>query len=238
MGQMPNWLFRLVAPLRSRLSKKQYLALHLLLGFIVTVASLWAFIAITEAVLHQDRLTGIDTAFANWLHSQITRRATSVFKGISFLGSPQVVGTVGAVAAIALLIERQWGRALGLLAAFVGTGAINWAIKVVVRRPRPEYSFANVHDASFSFPSGHAMGSLVAYGILAYLLISSRTPNLRARRAVIAATATLVLAIGVSRLYLEVHYLSDVIGGYLAGVIWLLVCISGIELSRLENRPR
>ena len=231
--------FNFLTRFRSRLSQRQYLAVHLLFGFAVAVVSLWAFIAITEDIVHHDRLTQIDGSFASWLHVHITPNAVAYFKAASFVGSPTVVGVVGILAALGLGVKRQWRSFIALIAAFLGSGAINWSIKQLIQRPRPEYSFANVHDASFSFPSGHAMGSLVAYGIVAYMLIRYCQPGPRLRKIIIAFTVALVFAIGLSRLYLEVHYLSDVIAGYLAGAVWLVVCISGVELSDFEKRaPR
>lgn len=238
MGKPRSRLLTLLAPIRARLSQRQYLVVHLAAGFIFAVIALWIFIAITEGVVHHDRLTRIDASFASWLHSHITARATAFFQGVSFLGSPAVVGTLGVVIAVGLAVTRRWRTLIALLAAFAGSGAINWAIKTVVRRPRPEFSFANVHDASFSFPSGHAMGSLVAYGMLAYLLTRYAPQNRHIGKIVYSLAAALVLAIGISRLYLEVHYLSDVIGGYFAGAIWLTVCISGVELSDFENEGK
>ena len=87
----------------------------------------------------------------------------------------------------------------------------------------------------WSFPSGHAMGSLVAYGMLAYLLLRETHLGRHQRMLVIISAALLVLLIGLSRLYLGVHYFSDVIGGYAAGVVWLAACISGLEIVR--RRP-
>jgi membrane-associated phospholipid phosphatase len=79
------------------------------------------------------------------------------------------------------------------------------------------------------------MGSLVAYGMLAYLLVRE-VHGRRRRLAVIACATLLILLIGLSRMYLGVHYFSDVIGGYAAGVVWLAACISGLEVVR--RRPR
>jgi undecaprenyl-diphosphatase len=76
------------------------------------------------------------------------------------------------------------------------------------------------------------MGSLVGYGMLAYLLVSSGANLWQVRTAILSSAAVLILAIGVSRLYLGVHYFSDVVGGYAAGVLWLTACITGLEISR------
>jgi undecaprenyl-diphosphatase len=76
------------------------------------------------------------------------------------------------------------------------------------------------------------MGALVCYGMLAYVLLILWNPSRRMRITIVAATALLIVLIGVSRLYLGVHYFSDVVGGYAAGTLWLSACISGVEVAR------
>lgn len=131
-----------------------------------------------------------------------------------------------------LAARREWILLGGWLAAFAGGGLLDAVLKLVIRRPRPPYAAAFLHHYSWSFPSGHAMESLIGYGMLAYLLIVM-IPGTPARRlGIVLCTSLLVLAIGWSRLYLGVHYFSDVVGGYAAGVLWLSACISGLEVSR------
>ncbi|MFN2572081.1 MAG: phosphatase PAP2 family protein, partial [Gemmatimonadales bacterium] len=100
----------------------------------------------------------------------------------------------------------------------------------------PGYTVAMLHHSTWSFPSGHAMGSLVGYGMLAYVLVlfGPRTPRFRA--VTITGTAVLITAIGASRLYLGVHYFSDVMGGYAAGLLWLSACVCGVEIARRSWR--
>ncbi|HKO15135.1 MAG TPA: phosphatase PAP2 family protein [Gemmatimonadaceae bacterium] len=99
------------------------------------------------------------------------------------------------------------------------------------QRPRPPGAARFLHGASFSFPSGHALGSVIGFGMLAYLLAGFWSPARRHRFLVAATADLLVLAIGLSRLYLVVHYLSDVIAGYAAGLVWLAACITGVEIA-------
>jgi undecaprenyl-diphosphatase len=131
-----------------------------------------------------------------------------------------------------LASRRQWTLLAGWLAAFVGGGLLDEILKVVIRRPRPPYATAFLHHYSWSFPSGHAMVSLIAYGMLAYLLVVLWTNRRSTRISIVLGAALLIVAIGLSRLYLGVHYFSDVVGGYAAGVLWLSACISGLEVGR------
>ena len=101
-------------------------------------------------------------------------------------------------------------------------GVVNTGLKVLFQRHRPSFA-AEFNLNTWGFPSGHAMNALICYGLLTHWIIE-RHP--RARAAMRAATAVLVGAIGYSRIYLGVHYLSDVVAGYSAGIIWLVACIA------------
>jgi undecaprenyl-diphosphatase len=132
-------------------------------------------------------------------------------------------------------LKRRWIVLCGWLAAFVGAGLLDATLKAVISRPRPPGAGVFLLSSSWSFPSGHAMGSLVGYGMLAYVLVVFRIRGRSMRMGVVIVAAALVVAIGLSRLYLGVHYFSDVIGGYAAGLVWLSACISGLEVAR--RRP-
>lgn len=126
-------------------------------------------------------------------------------------------------------IQRRWVVLGGWAAAFAGGGLLDEVLKLVIQRPRPPYATAFLHHYSWSFPSGHAMGSLIGYGMLAYVLVVLWIHARRTQISVVLGAALLIVPIGLSRLYLGVHYFSDVVGGYAAGPLWL---------SALYLRPR
>jgi undecaprenyl-diphosphatase len=222
-------LWRFVA---RRFARGEYLGLHLTIGLAITLIALWVFGAITEDVLTQDPLTRFDVMVLEGLHRHSTPAGIAFFTAISRLGSP-VVMTVLALAGVLLLaVRREWIVLAGWVAAFAGGGLLDGWLKLVIRRPRPEYAAALLHNPTWSFPSGHAMGALVGYGMLAYVLLILWQESRRTQVAIVVAAALMILAIGVSRLYLGVHYFSDVIGGYAAGTLWLSACISGVEVAR------
>lgn len=168
----------------------------------------------------------VDQAVTAWLQAHGTEFGESIFVGISFLGA-QVLATLLLVVAIALVVRRDW-RQLVVLAVTCGGGALlNVALKQAFHRTRPSFA-SEFAMTSWSFPSGHAMDSLIGYGLFAYLL-SVRFP--RARKLILVAAAVLVVLIGYARIYLGVHYLSDVVAGYAAGLIWLSVCITGYRFA-------
>jgi undecaprenyl-diphosphatase len=129
-------------------------------------------------------------------------------------------------------MRRQWIVLVGWIAAFTGGSLLNQVLKLVIQRPRPPYAAAYLHHFSWSFPSGHAMLSLIGYGMLAYLLVVLWVHRRSLQVAIVLGATLLIAAIGLSRLYLGVHYFSDVVGGYAAGVLWLSTCISGLEVAR------
>ncbi|MDP9263486.1 MAG: phosphatase PAP2 family protein, partial [Acidobacteriota bacterium] len=140
--------------------------------------------------------------------------------------------------ALALAVRRQWLLLAGWAAAMAGAGVLDAVLKHIVQRPRPPQAATFLHRDSFSFPSGHAMISLVAYGMLAYLLVLFWGSRRGRRVAIIAVAAALALAIGFSRLYLGVHYFSDVIGGYAGGLLWLSACVTALEIARRHPESR
>jgi undecaprenyl-diphosphatase len=151
---------------------------------------------------------------------------------ITDLGSP--VGVALLVVAMAIWCWRQRERvlAIGVVTICAGEALLDLVLKTVIHRNRPEFGAPFLHGHSFSFPSGHAFGSIVVYGLLAYLLIVFFRPARNTRALIYAVVAPLVLAIGISRIYLGVHYPSDVIGGFAAGIAWLSICLTGIRLAR------
>ena len=141
------------------------------------------------------------------------------------------MAVIGVVVAAFLAIRRHWILLSGWVAAFAGAGVLTTVLKNVIQRPRPIGADQFLHGESFSFPSGHALGSLIGYGMLAYLLVLP-VDRRRQQLLIVAAAGVLIVAIGFSRLYLGVHYFSDIIGGYAAGLLWLSACISGLEVVR------
>jgi undecaprenyl-diphosphatase len=221
----------------DRFARGEYLGIHLTLGLIVSLAALWIFGAITEDVVTGDPLTQFDLTVLQAFRAHATPTGDRIMQGISLVGSPQAMALLWLVTTIVLAVRRRWLALGGVTAAFVGGTALDVALKFIIHRPRPAGAAMFLRQFSYSFPSGHAMGSLVGLGMVAYLLVVFRARSHAARSAVIVATVVLVLAIGLSRLYLGVHYFSDVMGGYAAGLVWLAACISGVEIARRQPHP-
>ena len=156
--------------------------------------------------------------------------AVSVVKAVTWLGSGGVLWTLTGTAAVVLAIRRRWRLVIYLLITGAGDLTLDPVLKALVGRLRPVVAHPIAHGTGDSFPSGHALGSLVCYGALFLVFL----PAVRGtwRRVFTIMTGTLIAAIGVSRLLLGVHYLSDVLGAWALGVTWLGLTAFAFELSR------
>lgn len=215
----------------ARFARGEYLGLHLTIGLVVSIAALWLFGGVTEDVIHHDPLTELDVDIATWFRAHATPALDRVGLAVSLLGSPATMAALAVIVAVILALRRRWILLGGWVGAFAGGGILDWALKRVVQRPRPPGASAFLMGTSFSFPSGHAMGSLFGYGMLAYLLVRFWATTRKARVTIIVVALVLIVSIGLSRLYLGVHYFSDVVAGYAAGLVWLATCISGVEVA-------
>ena len=213
-------------------SRQLTFGLRLGLGMFVLVAAGWLFGAIAEDVVNRDAPLGtLDMDVAAWLHAHATPTMTSLMLILSDLGAPVSVIAITLLTAAVLAARRCWYRLVFLLLATVGGEVVNFLMKKAVHRQRPFFEDPIVTLTSFSFPSGHAMGSTVLYGALAAIMVWPMR-QWRWRMATVCAAALLVALICFSRIYLGVHYLSDVVAGCLAGMVWLASCMMAVDALR------
>ena len=174
-----------------------------------------------SAQVAQGRTAGFDAQARDAIHASARPALTNMMLGATALGSQAVILGVSAGAMIGLWLGGRRGEARLVLVVIAGAELCLLLIKAFFHRPRPDAFFGVIAPPSYSFPSGHALLSLCCYGTLA-ALAGARLGS-GARRAVRIAAAVLILAIGVSRIYLGVHYPTDVIGGYLVAIAWMAV---------------
>jgi len=181
------------------------------------VLALFLFAWLGSEVLAGDTLR-FDQAIRSWVHQFASSGMTSAMHAISLMGYEVLLVEV----AIAFIVfaKLRWKRAaLWLAIAMIGSVLLDLALKYAYHRVRPEAFFGSP-ARYYSFPSGHALSSLCFYGVMAGLL-SARTKSIWLRVAIWVIATALVLAIGISRIYLGVHYPSDVLAGYLAATVWV-----------------
>jgi len=199
----------------------------LLGGFAGLVASAWLFGYLASEVVEGE--TGVDDEVARSLHAHASPGWTDVFTAITWLGNLVALAVVLAAAAIVLARRRWYADLQFLLLAALGTKALTEVFKWSFQRERPFFPDPLASESTYSFPSGHASMSLAVYGSLA-VIVARRLEQTWQRVAVLGGTAVLVALIGFSRLYLGVHFLSDVVAGYALAIAWMLLCALALNL--------
>jgi membrane-associated phospholipid phosphatase len=172
-----------------------------------------------------------DSSLLLWLHGWASPWLDQLMLGLTRLGDPEVVLPVVLGSLGLFLWRRRRAEALMLLVSCGGALVLNQGMKLLFARARPVLWPRLIQETSYGFPSGHALGSLVLYGYLAVVL-AHHYP--RQARWIHPLAIVLILLIGLSRLYLGVHYPTDIAAGYAVGGLWLVLCLQG--LNRL--RPR
>jgi membrane-associated phospholipid phosphatase len=173
--------------------------------------------------LKENELEAFDHAIINFVQSFINDQLTALMFAVTFLGSVKFLVFLAAAGGVILVVYKKWALSVFLLAGAGGGALFNWLLKWIFKRERPDI-LPLLTESGFSFPSGHSMGSFIFYGASAYILVHLFS-QISLKLLSVLANVVIILLIGLSRIYLGVHYPSDVIGGFLAGGAWLAACI-------------
>ena len=197
------------------------LFLEIIFALLISLASLYLFLKIGHEVLDKDILV-IDTTITNFIYSFRSPPVTEVMMYFTYLGSAMVLFTLSIITIIFISKFRKKDVLiyLGILYSAV---LLNLVLKYMYQRPRPD-DFPLIHENSLSFPSGHAMNSFVFFAALSYFIFRE-TRNIKIGLVVSVISLIIIGLIGISRVYLGVHYPSDVIGGFIAGFLWFVSAI-------------
>jgi undecaprenyl-diphosphatase len=190
----------------------------LLSAILVAAAALFVFGWLTEEVLESETVH-FDSLVRTAIHGHASPTLTRLMQVFSWVGSPGVEAALSGSALVAFLYFHRRRAATLLALSVTGAAGLDLALKHAIHRPRPVPFFGTAPN-SYSFPSGHALGALCVYGVLA-LIVSAHTQRGGMRLGIWAAAGLLIAMIGLSRVYLGVHYPSDVIAGYSAAAVWL-----------------
>lgn len=212
-----------IAFLRARLSPAEFIGLDLTIGAVLLIGASFIFGGIAEDVVTGDPLTIVDREIAVWLHMHATPTLTAAMKFISLFASWHVITGICLFMALYFAWKRSRYRLVALMLAIPVGMLMNGMLKYAFHRPRPSWDVPILIIESFGFPSGHAMSATLIYGFLAAFGVRS-VQSWRWRVLVVLSAVLLVVLIGFSRLYLGVHYLSDVLAGMAAGSAWLALC--------------
>jgi membrane protein DedA with SNARE-associated domain/membrane-associated phospholipid phosphatase len=214
--------------LQARLSPGSYLGLNLTLGAIVLLGASRIFGGIAEDVVTGEPLTAVDAQVADWFHSRATPIIIQVMLVISQLNGPSAITTYTVLAGWYLGVKRDWYWLTCLLVTIPTGMLLNVLMKYAFHRARPSFEHPILTIATYSFPSGHAAGSTLFYGTLAAILVA-KIHRWQTRVNIVLIAIMIVLLVSFSRIYLGVHYLSDVLAGMVEGVAWLSLCLTGIH---------
>jgi membrane-associated phospholipid phosphatase len=219
--------------LAARFSPEGEMGLHVTIGLALILGAAWVFSEIAEDVVEGDTITLIDVQLAHWFRARASAGFTDFMLFITHWN-----GIVGSGLMAALLAAWFWYRKahywlIVVLVAVPGGMLLNVALKHVFRRARPSLEDPLLTLSTYSFPSGHTAAATIFYGLLACYLVR-RVSGWPARAAVMAAACLMVVLVALSRMYLGVHYLSDVLAATAEGAAWLATCITAV--STLQRR--
>jgi membrane-associated phospholipid phosphatase len=240
------WLFffvtgptfeKLLAKAAHRLAKFRYrdylpVIVVLALGAGATTMAGDAFLDLAEAVQESSpELHRVDAAVHTWATTARTDGSTAFFTTMTLIGTPVGLGILTAILMAFLAIRGRWRWAAYLFFTIGAGGLLNLQLKAMFARARPELAQALREAHGYSFPSGHAMGATIVFGALSYLAFRT-IHRWRWRAAALALHCSMIAAIATSRIYLGVHWISDIGAGVAAGIIWLTATTVGYEAFR------
>lgn len=208
----------------------------IILALLIVVGGVNLFVDLTET-LHTKALSNYDSKVTNYIISYRNPTLNKIFQFITEVGDFNGYLIIAALSTILFYWKfRNWRFVLEMIFVLIISGLSNVALKQVINRARPDAEHL-VSVATLSYPSGHAMSAMAFYGFLIYLFYNFKM-NRWLKILVIITLALLILAIGISRIYLGVHYPSDIAGGYIAGFIWVIFCIILFHVIDLLRKRR
>jgi membrane-associated phospholipid phosphatase len=208
--------------------------------FFIAIFGLVAFIATLDGILDKGIIVTVDLNILRLFAALRDPANAAGFLALTYLGSWQIIIPLGVAVLALFALFRRWRMALFLITSYAGGELISSVLKALIRRPRPGAEFALLAQDTYSFPSGHAIAAFTFYGMLGYFIYRMvRRRSLKTLTAVL--TIALVAAIGVSRVYLGVHWPSDVLAGWAIGLAFVGFLIALYEEREIvkpkQSRP-
>jgi undecaprenyl-diphosphatase len=235
MTANPQALVRFV---KARLSPQHYLALRVGAGALLMIVASWIFGEIAFDVVTGDTLVTTDAEVAMWLHRHANGTLTRAMLVLTNVHGVAGIAALSLVTAGWLIAKKYWYWLLALALAVPGGLLLNMLLKSAYHRVRPSFDDPLLTLATYSFPSGHTAGTTLFYGFMAALLVS-RVRAWRWRVATVMLAVLMIVLVGLSRMYLGVHYLSDVMAAAAISIAWLALCLTSVdELRRRQTGKR
>ncbi len=206
----------------------------LIIGLLLAAAALLLFGWLAESVLHGSTQR-LDDSVRELVHSHATPVLTSAMRGLSFIGSPSSLIALGILVVFLYVRSGRPRTAALFVTAVLGAELLDQMLKLMFHRTRPVAFFGLAEPIGYSFPSGHSLVSCVFFGVLA-AFAGMRTESRARHVSYYIGAALLIAAIGYSRIYLGVHYFSDVLAGYAAAIVWVFSVAAARQLIRRRRR--
>ncbi|HEX8280577.1 MAG TPA: phosphatase PAP2 family protein [Chthoniobacterales bacterium] len=223
--------------LRNRLSPNEALGLHVTIGVLVMILGAWWFSEIARDLGPTTSQVALDQRVAAWFHEHTRPELTPFVRAVSWLGSVAALTIVSICCAMIFIAKRAWNRLVALSVTMLGGAMLNVLLKHFFHRQRPVFENPLVTIATFGFPSGHTMGATLLYGLLALIALRFVRPMWQ-RIAIAAGAAVFIAVIGLTRIYLGAHFLTDVLAAIAIGSAWLAFAWTTAETFRKQRRSR
>jgi undecaprenyl-diphosphatase len=214
--------------IRKRFSRDERYGLHVTIGALLTLIFMWLFFDVFEEMAGEEEIVHTDMKVLLLLRTFRSPGWNKIMIFFTTLGDWQVIG-VGLVCSFLFLLflNRRYQAASLFLSVMAGSLFIS-LLKIAVQRPRPPVADALLQEQTFSFPSGHSFIGFTFYGIILYFLFKA-LPQGFLRFILTVLGGCIILLVGFSRMFIGVHWPSDVLAGYASGAAWLTVHITALE---------
>ncbi len=227
---LPTDEHRLIRFLRARLSPDGYLGLHLTIGMAVLLSAVFVFANIAEDVMERDNLVVLlDSQVMQWLQAHATPGRTAFLLVVTHWHNTLGILVMAALLTLWLAHQRQWDWVLRVALSVPLGMLLNVLLKNIFQRHRPVFDEPLLTLQTFSFPSGHTAAATLLYGIAAAWLLTKLKRQWRAP--VLLLAASLVGMVALSRVYLGVHYPSDVLAAVASSTAWLAIVLTGVSTA-------
>lgn len=221
----------------ARLTPGEELGLHFTVGIALMLFAAWVFGGIAEEVVEAEEITILDDWLARWFNARATPAFTQAMMYITHAHNTAGMLIMTTVLGMYFYVRKARYWLLALLVSVPGGMLLNVVLKHIFQRARPSLENPLLTLATYSFPSGHTVAATLFYGLIACYLVCMAS-RWKARLLVVLGACVMVGLVGLSRMYLGVHYLSDVLAAIAEGCGWLAVCITGVSTLRRRRAVR
>lgn len=220
----------LTATFHRTLSVGRYLGIHAVISFFAALVAIMAFVEVADEIGIDESIANFDMALSQALAEHLSDSVLRACAVLTHLGDGDVLVVLGGTIALLLFVRREFVLAWAWIVTTACGGIMTRLLKAWFARTRPLHDHGFATAEGWSFPSGHASGSMLVYGLLGYLIV--RHTRAEWHIPVVVMTVALVVFIGASRVLLQVHFLSDVLAGWASAAVWMALCIAGLEAVR------